>query len=216
MGAQMTRHEARARAQRSLTRIRTRLARLNKAENKRDKITAERRAVYLKAKEKDPDSAATKAALKRYRDSLRLSHKIDETEKVLRKRAENKVKWLRDNPPISDPDNDGLITVDGKQVATQLGQEVLKIRKAGRWKGQVVSGYRTPEYSEQLCRNMCGKPSCPGLCAGRSTRHATKGGRNGAVDVSDYYTFAAECRRLGSWLENHLPRDLVHFSDIGN
>ena len=43
-----------------------------------------------------------------------------------------------------------------------------------------------------------------------------KGGRNGAVDLTDFVTFAAECRRLGSWLENALPADLVHFSDLGN
>jgi hypothetical protein len=100
-------------------------------------------------------------------------------------------------------------------VSEGVGREVLRIRDAGRWSGYIVSGFRTPAYSESLCYGMCGAPSCPGRCAGRNTNHARKGGRNGAVDLTDYYTFAAECRRLGSWLTNILPNDRVHFSDSG-
>jgi hypothetical protein len=153
--------------------------------------------------------------LHKFRTSRALGWKIDHDQAVLHRRAERKLQWLRKHPPSVDPDHDGLMTVDGKLISVGVGQEVLRIRKGGRWKGYVVSGYRTPAYSEQLCYGMCGHPSCPGTCAGRNTNHARKGGRNGAVDLTDYYTFAAECRRLGSWLENHLSRDLVHFSDSG-
>jgi hypothetical protein len=122
---------------------------------------------------------------------------------------------LREHPPPLDPDGDDLIWIDGTQVAEGVGREVLRIRSAGRWQGRVVSGYRTPVYSERLCFDMCGAPRCPGRCAGRDSNHARKGGRSGAVDVTDYFTFAAECRRLSSWLTNALPNDRAHFSDSG-
>ncbi|HEY5708594.1 MAG TPA: hypothetical protein VIS51_04300 [Solirubrobacterales bacterium] len=201
---------------RRLAEIQKRLRHLFSAERRRDAVTKRRRKKYLAARkqlgERDP---RTLIALRNYRASAKLSRKIDETEEILRKRAEKKIAWLKDHPPKLDADGDGLIQIDGKQVATAVGKEVLRIRAGGRWKGFVVSGYRTPEHSEQLCMNMCGAPRCPGLCAGRSTNHARKGGRNGAVDLTDFLTFAAECNRLDSWLENHLPRDLVHFSDVG-
>lgn len=208
-------HRERVRVQ--LERLRHRIAKLIRAEKNRDAVTATRKRIYQERRDKlGDDDPSTKRALKRYRASRALSVKIDETEAVLRKRAHKKVAFLAAHPPELDPDGDDLIEIDGKQVAEGVGREVLRIRKAGRWHGVVVSGYRTPEHSEQLCINMCGAPQCPGMCAGRATRHATKGGREGAVDLTDFITFAAECRRLGSWLENHLPRDLVHFSDIGN
>jgi hypothetical protein len=122
--------------------------------------------------------------------------------------------WQRRHPPAP-VHTDGLIWIDDRQVAAAVGEEVLRIRRAGRWKGAVVSGYRDPAHSEQLCFNMCHAPQCPGRCAGRSSNHGHKGGRQGAVDVSDYHTFAAESGRLGSWLTNHLPSDLVHFSESG-
>lgn len=83
------------------------------------------------------------------------------------------------------------------------------------WRGVVNSGYRSPEYSEQLCYQMCGAPSCPGRCAGRSSNHCNYAQPGGAVDVSDYYTFAAVQDRIGSPLWNNLPSDRVHFSSTG-
>jgi len=207
----------RQRVRRRLERIRHRLHRLIVWEKRRDRITKERRAEYLRLRKQYPDNdPRVLKALKRFRRSRRLSQKIDQTEKVLRRRAENKREWLQKHPPPLDPDGDGLIVIDGRQVAKGVGAEVLRIRKAGRWKGGVVSGYRTPAHSIALCEAMCGHPSCPGRCAGAASRHAKKGGRDGAVDVSDFWTFRSECARLGSWLENHLPLDPVHFSDIGN
>lgn len=210
----MTHHEKVAR---QLERIRHRLARLAGAEKSRDGVTAKRRRLYRQARSRYGDrDRRTLRALRRYRASRALSVKIDQTEAVLEKRAKQKLHFLHTHPAPLDPDGDGLIVIDSVPVSEGVGREVLRIRKAGRWKGRVVSGYRTPEHSEQLCLAMCGAPQCPGRCAGRATRHARKGGRDGAVDVSDFLTFAAEARRLGSWLENHLPLDLVHFSDIGN
>jgi hypothetical protein len=57
------------------------------------------------------------------------------------------------------------------------------------WSGILNSGWRDPAYSEQLCYNMCGAPTCPGRCAGRYSRHSQCPWQNGAIDVSDPYTF---------------------------
>jgi len=206
----------RAKVQARLKKIRQRLAELSRAERFRHGRTAYWKAIYKRRlKRFGPQHEETLWALHKFRTSRQLGWRIDKTQAVLHRRAENKLEWLRKHKPPLDPDKDGLITIDGRQVAAQVGSEVLRIRAAGRWKGFIVSGYRTPAYSQQLCYGICGRPSCPGLCAGTSSNHTRKGGRNGAVDLTDYFTFASECRRLGSWLENHLPRDLVHFSDSG-
>lgn len=86
------------------------------------------------------------------------------------------------------------------------------------WQGRLVSGWRAPWYSEGLCRQMCGAPSCPGKCAGRASRHSQVTIQGGAVDVSDYVHFAAAMRAcpLRPRIHNALPRDLVHFSVAGN
>lgn len=83
------------------------------------------------------------------------------------------------------------------------------------WRGVVNSGYRSPEYSEALCLQICGHPSCPGTCAGRTSNHTQYVQPGGAVDVSDYYTFGAVQQRIGSPLWNNLPSDRVHFSSTG-
>ena len=67
--------------------------------------------------------------------------------------------------------------------------------RANGWKGTVTSGWRSPEYSEQVCRQQCGAPSCPGTCAGRSSNHAGRVKPAGAVDVSDIPRFAALMQR---------------------
>lgn len=90
---------------------------------------------------------------------------------------------------------------------------------AAGWRGVVNSGVRTPEYSESLCYQICGAPSCPGRCAGRSSNHnmvASQGYPYGAVDLSDYYNFGAIQPRIGSPLRNALgAQDPVHFSVSG-
>ena len=80
------------------------------------------------------------------------------------------------------------------------------------------SGYRSAAYQCEVCRNVCGNcGGCPGTCAAPGTsNHGRSDYPGGAVDVSDYYTFAAVQRRIGSPLHNSLgARDPVHFSFTG-
>lgn len=114
-----------------------------------------------------------------------------------------------------DDKRDGLTTFDGVTVASWIAGWLKKSREHG-WKGTVTSGYRTPEYSESLCYNMCGHPSCPGTCAGRSSNHSGKDYPAGAVDVSDYTNFERIQFEIGSPLRNDLPYDPVHFSTNGH
>lgn len=134
------------------------------------------------------------------------------------KRRKKRVVELRQRHKESqkiDPDGDGLDTFEGVTVDAAFISWLRKARKAG-WVGTVVSGYRTPAYSESLCYQMCGSPSCPGRCAGRSSRHAQKDG-NGAVDVSDYTNFGFIMKKLGAPFYNALgAADPVHFSRFGN
>ncbi len=88
----------------------------------------------------------------------------------------------------------GVATFDGRQVAGWL-KPYLDWARANGWKGTVTSGWRSPEYSEQVCRQQCGAPSCPGTCAGRSSNHAGRVKPAGAVDVSDIPRFAALMQR---------------------
>lgn len=110
----------------------------------------------------------------------------------------------------------GLVWFDGHQVAAWIAAELTKARRAGRWKGHVVSGWRDPLYSERLCYSMCGHPTCPGRCAGQSSRHSGIEYPNGAADVDDFWRLQAECRRLNLRIQNDLPNDRVHFSSDGH
>jgi hypothetical protein len=118
-------------------------------------------------------------------------------------------------PPEPEPDGDGLATFDGRTVAAWIKPWLDKSRAAG-WTGTVTSGYRTPEYSEYLCYQICGAASCPGRCAGRTSNHAGKVYPAGAVDVSDYVRFGQIQYRIGSPLRNALPTtDPIHYSYSG-
>jgi peptidoglycan hydrolase-like protein with peptidoglycan-binding domain len=111
----------------------------------------------------------------------------------------------------------GVATFDGKPVAAWLKPYLVWARSNG-WQGGLNSGWRDPAYSEQLCRNMCGAPSCPGKCAGRTSNHAGSVKPAGAVDVSDYARFGDLMRRcpLRPQIHNALgARDPVHFSVSG-
>jgi hypothetical protein len=109
----------------------------------------------------------------------------------------------------------GVARFDGEQVAAWMVRWLKKSRDHG-WRGELVSGYRSPAHSERLCLDMCGATSCPGRCAGRSSNHSGKDFPAGAVDVSDQFTFAAIQPRIGSPLRNDLPSDRVHFSASGH
>lgn len=121
------------------------------------------------------------------------------------------------------------VTFDGKMIAAYIEPSLHWARYTGhnglKWRGQVVSGGRTAAYSEHLCYVMCGHPSCPGKCAGRSSNHVGNDPYAipcGAVDVSDYVRFKylmqfCPVDKLHTVrLQNHLPLDPVHFSASGN
>lgn len=114
-----------------------------------------------------------------------------------------------------DPHGGDVVEWEGKPVVEWIAYWLERSRKAG-WTGVVNSGYRSPEYSEQLCYQICGAPSCPGRCAGRSSNHCLRGDGQGAVDVSNPEEFAAIQVRIGSPLFNALgAADPWHFSKTG-
>jgi hypothetical protein len=148
-------------------------------------------------------------------DVVRLLVAKVEAQRKLIEKLKDKREEVHDQPPANAT---GFATFDGKTVAAWMVPWLEKSRAAG-WHGVVVSGVRTPEYSEQLCYNMCGAPSCPGLCAGRASNHNMSAGQGypaGALDVSDYNTFETIQFRIGSPLRNDLPIDPVHFSVSGH
>lgn len=108
-----------------------------------------------------------------------------------------------------------VVSFDGHQVVEWIAHDLFAMRQHG-WNGVVVSGYRTPEYSESLCYSMCGAPTCPGRCAGRGSKHAERGDGGGAVDVTDYVNAERVAFAIGSRLHNDLPADLVHLSATGH
>lgn len=129
-------------------------------------------------------------------------------------------RFLASHKDPDPPPTDGVITPEApwnpyrRPIAAWIVPWLERSWDAG-WRGVVNSGYRSPEYSEQLCYQICGHPSCPGTCAGRTSNHTQYVQPGGAVDVSDYYTFGAVQQRIGSPLWNALPSDRVHFSATG-
>lgn len=143
-----------------------------------------------------------------------------------RKRIQTKIQWLKDHAdPVAAPD--GTADWRGHRVAAWMvgattgpdGKKINWLQKSVNhgWDGGISSGYRSPEYSDSLCRAMCGAPSCPGRCAGRASNHSQVGPPNwGAIDVSpSYVKFGQIQREIGSPLKNDLPIDPVHYSYTG-
>ena len=117
----------------------------------------------------------------------------------------------------SSVDRAGVVQFDGHAVAAWIEPHLTWARANG-WKGTIYSGYRTPEHSEEICRQKCGAPSCPGRCAGRTSNHSGRVAPAGAVDVSDYVTFGRLMARSPHrpQLRNALPTtDPNHFSESG-
>lgn len=84
------------------------------------------------------------------------------------------------------------------------------------WPGELYSAFREPAYSRGLCENMCGAPSCPGLCAGEASNHSQVGPPNwGAIDVKEYEKFARACAAINAPFRNNLPADRPHRSYTG-
>jgi hypothetical protein len=109
----------------------------------------------------------------------------------------------------------GVATFDGIPVAAWMVKWLEKSRDNG-WHGVLVSGFRTPQHSEELCLDMCGQPTCPSKCAGKTSNHVGLIHPAGAVDVGDEDKFAEIQPKIGSPLRNDLPSDLVHFSVSGH
>jgi hypothetical protein len=110
----------------------------------------------------------------------------------------------------------GVGTFDGRPVAN-AAIPYLQWARANGWRGTLVSGWRDPHYSQSLCYRMCGRPSCPGLCAGLASNHVGSTPARFAVDVSDYEKFRTLMARYpGPKIWNNLPHDRVHFSPSGN
>jgi hypothetical protein len=133
-----------------------------------------------------------------------------------KRRDEQREEWRRLQRAAEDAD--GVTTFDGVPVAV-IGVPHLKFARAHGWLGRLVSGWRDPAYSEQLCYRMCGAPSCPGRCAGRSSNHAGKTASQFAEDVSDYVRFGQLMARPDApnpRIFNALgAQDPVHFSPTG-
>lgn len=103
----------------------------------------------------------------------------------------------------------------GKSLVCRWMVPYLNAAMKRGWDGNLSSGYRSPAYSESLCQNMCGAPSCPGVCAGTSSNHSGDSFPGGAIDVVDYGKFGQIMAQIHAPLKNALPADQVHFSFSG-
>ena len=117
----------------------------------------------------------------------------------------------------------GVGTYDGRPCSN-IGIRYLEYARSYTgperpWEGTLQSGWRDPVYSEGLCIKMCGRPSCPGRCAGRNSNHSGTTAARFALDVSDYVRFGEIMRScpLQPPIFNALGAiDPVHFSPSGN
>ncbi len=110
----------------------------------------------------------------------------------------------------------GVGKIDGVRVAAWLIPKVKEARRRG-WDGVVISGFRSPAYSEGLCIQICGRPVCPGRCAGRDSGHSQYRKPKGCIDVTDHVEFGEIQAELGDpKLINRIgPSDPNHFSVSG-
>ena len=102
------------------------------------------------------------------------------------------------NEPVVDPKppalhgipyEPGLIAVDGRWVDKPVGEQLLAMRKAGKWHGVVNSGYRPPWYQQRLwdaAVKKYGSEQAASKWVARpgTSRHGRKGGQ-GAADVTN-------------------------------
>lgn len=138
---------------------------------------------------------------------------------LARRNAHNRASQKSHNTGVK---TTGVTVYDGRTVAAWFVPYMNWARHVGhggyRWRGVLVSGFRDPAYSEKLCRAMCGRPSCPGRCAGRLSHHSQFIKPAGAIDLTDYLRFAwlMQFCPIEPRIFNALPIDLVHFSSTGN
>lgn len=130
-----------------------------------------------------------------------------------KRRTRQRTLWRRNH---SHPTS-GVGSYDGVRCALWL-IPYLQWARAHGWRGRLVSGWRDPVYSESLCYRMCGRPSCPGRCAGRASNHSGSVKPHGACDVSDYSRFGSLMRSCpySPRIFNALgAQDPVHYSASG-
>lgn len=148
---------------------------------------------------------------------IRAPWRIHATDRNTRRRAKEAMalrKKRRETPT-------GVVFYDGVRVAAVAVPYLNYARGSGIWHGRVTSGHRDPDYSEHLCIEMCGRPACPGKCAGRASNHSGLTPDHFAVDVTDSANFARAMRQMpnpphGVRIKNNIgPSDVVHFSPSG-
>lgn len=142
--------------------------------------------------------------------------RVEEATAMIARRNRQIVSKMRANQKAAEKAS-GVGRIDGVPVALWMIPYVEWARQHG-WKGRVVSGWRDPAYSESLCYRMCGRPSCSGMCAGRSSNHSGSVKPHGALDVTEYTHFGQLMQQCpySPKLINRLPRDRVHYSASGN
>jgi len=138
-----------------------------------------------------------------------------------KERLERRLKFLQAHTDHHPSTSERIVTFDGRQVARWIIEQALApARASGVWTGTCISGFRSPEYSTQLCMDMCGAASCPGQCAGASSNHScpashTCAEAEGAVDVLDPAGLQRWCLANGAPIIHTLPSDPNHFSRTG-
>jgi hypothetical protein len=173
---------------------------------------------YVKSRRDDKsDTMVGEEFLWRLNHPTKVHPKFQDKEAVERghDRRVKQRKTHREHPP----DKDGLTTLKNGVVIVSWMVPHVTFAWDHKWQGWVVSGWRSPEHSEDLCEAMCGAPSCPGRCAGRSSNHTRKGKPNGALDVTFYDQFGQLMRRSDAptpRIFNDLPADRVHYSASGH
>jgi len=140
---------------------------------------------------------------------------------VARRRTQRR-SWLRNLQAATNVA--GVGTFDGVPVARWMipyfewARFEWKPASGRRWIGRVISGFRDPAHSRDICIAMCGAPSCPGRCAGLASNHVGSVKPKGAGDVTDWDAFAEAMRAcpLEPKIFNALaPADPNHFSASG-
>jgi peptidoglycan hydrolase-like protein with peptidoglycan-binding domain len=86
------------------------------------------------------------------------------------------------------PFEEGVVAVDENWVDAVLAKEILAQRKAGRWRGKILSGYRPAWYQKRLFDAAVIKYGSEAearkwVAPPGKSRHGKKGGQ-GAVDVT--------------------------------
>ena len=177
------------------------------------------RVKYYLGYGKDRDSEVTSAFIRRVRhprDSKYFPKGMIGT--GIKRRLDQRRRYLANQ--VAGFFTSGVGYFDGRTVAKHF-IPYLKYARAHGWQGTLNSGWRSPAYSESLCRAMCGAPTCPGRCAGRGSAHSQSVAPYGAIDVSDYWKFADIMRSMplppgAARIYNDLPIDRVHFSYNGH